>query len=250
MALDGRVGDRVRRRLGWRSGAVRVAHVCTIDLSLRYLLGNQMQHLQRAGFDVIGISAPGPHVPWLEEHGIRHVPVPMKRAFTPLDDLRAVLDLARVMKREKLTIVHTHNAKPGLLGQLAARLAGVPIVVNTIHGFYFQEDTPLLKRRFYVLLEQLAAACSSDILSQSQEDLETAVREHICDREAIEHLGNGIDVTRFDPASPEASGARARGSLGLHPEDLVVGFVGRLVEEKGVRELGVRCASCARAFRA
>ncbi|OGQ25216.1 MAG: glycosyl transferase family 1 [Deltaproteobacteria bacterium RBG_16_71_12] len=216
---------------------MRVAHVCTVDLSLRYLLGNQMQHLQRAGFDVIGISTPGPHVPWLEQHGIRHVPVPMQRAFTPLDDLRAVADLARVMRREKLTIVHTHNAKPGLLGQLAARLAGVPIVVNTIHGYYFQDDTPLLKRRFYVLLEQVAASCSDDILSQSKEDLETAVREHICARGDIEHLGNGIDVTRFDPTSPDADRARARASLGLAPDQLVLGFVGRLVEEKGVREL-------------
>lgn len=237
MALDGQGARAAKRRLGWRPGAVRVAHVCTIDLSLRYLLGNQLQHLQRVGFDVIGISSPGPHVAWLEEHGIRHVPVPMQRAFTPLDDLRAVFDLARVMKREKLTIVHTHNAKPGLLGQLAARLAGVPIVVNTIHGFYFQDDTPLWKRRFYVLLEQVAASCSDDILSQSKEDLETAVREHLCARDDIEHLGNGIDVTRFDPASTDADRARARASLGLVADDLVVGFVGRLVEEKGIREL-------------
>lgn len=237
MALDGPSLGQVRRRLGWRPGAVRVAHVCTIDLSLRYLLGNQLQHLQRAGFGVIGISSPGPNVAWLEERGIRHVPVPMQRAFTPFDDLRAVLDLARVMEREQLTIVHTHNAKPGLLGQLAARLAGVPIVVNTIHGFYFQDDTPLLKRRFYLLLEQAAASCSDDILSQSREDLETAVREHICARDDIEHLGNGIDVMRFDPAAPEADRARARASLGLQPDDLVIGFVGRLVEEKGIREL-------------
>lgn len=227
----------IRQRLRWHAGRVRVAHVCTIDLSLRYLLGNQMQHLQRAGFDVIGISAPGPHVPWLQAHGIRHVPVEMKRAFTPLHDLRAVLELARVMQREKLSIVHTHNAKPGLLGQLAARLAGVPIVVNTIHGFYFQEDTPVLKRRFYVLLEQIAAACSDDILSQSREDLETAVREHLCAHDEIEHLGNGIDLTCFDPASPAADRARVRASLGIAPDALVVGFVGRLVEEKGIREL-------------
>ena len=58
MALDGPGAGRAKRRLGWRRGAVRVAHVCTVDLSLRYLLGNQMQHLQRAGFDVIGISTP------------------------------------------------------------------------------------------------------------------------------------------------------------------------------------------------
>lgn len=214
---------------------VRVAHVCTIDLSLRYLLGNQMQHQQRAGYDVIGISSAGPHVPWLEAHGIRHVPVEMKRAFTPASDLRAVADLARVMRRERLTIVHTHNAKPGLLGQLAARMAGVPIVVNTIHGYYFQDDTPPLKRRFYLMMEQIAASCSDAILSQSREDLDIAVRERICAADEIEHLGNGIDVTRFDPATVDRAASRA--ALGFTADDVVVGFVGRLVEEKGVREL-------------
>ena len=211
--------------------------MCTIDLSLRYLLGNQMQYLQNAGFDVIGISASGPHVPWLEAHGIRHIPVEMTRTLTPMADLDATLELARVMRRERITIVHTHNPKPGLLGQLAARLAGVPIAINTVHGFYFHEDSPRLRRRFFVLLEQIAAACSDDILSQSQEDLETAVREHICSRADIEHLGNGIDVMRFDPTSPTADRARARASLGIAADARLVGFVGRLVEEKGIREL-------------
>jgi glycosyltransferase involved in cell wall biosynthesis len=214
---------------------VRVAHVCTIDLSLRYLLGNQMRHLQNAGYDVIGISTPGPHVAWLEDRGVRHVPVTMKRAFTPASDLRAVMELARVMQRERLTIVHTHNAKPGLLGQLAARMAGVPIVVNTIHGYYFQDDTPLLPRRFYLMMEQIAASCSDAILCQSREDLDIAVREHICARDDIEHLGNGIDITAFDPAKHNRADARA--ALGLAADDLVVGFVGRLVAEKGIKEL-------------
>lgn len=222
-----------------RRRRVRVAHICTVDLSLRYLLANQMMYLQQSGFEVIGISAPGPHVQWLEAHGIRHLPVVMKRAITPIDDLGAVLDLARLMRRERLTIVHTHNPKPGLLGQLAARLAGVPIVVNTIHGFFFHETTPQLTRRFYVLLEQVAAACSDAILSQSSEDLETAVAERICGRRGIEHLGNGIDLARFNPADPGYDAGNARASLGIAPNDLVVGFVGRLVEEKGIRELWV-----------
>lgn len=216
---------------------IRIAHICTIDLSLRYLLGNQLQFLQDKGFDVLAISASGEHVPWLTAHGIRHVAVEMTRSITPMRDVGVVLDLARILRRERVTIVHTHNPKPGLLGQLAARLAGVPIVVNTIHGFYFQEGTPRLRRRFYVLMEQIAAACSDDILSQSIEDLETAVNEHICERSDVSHLGNGIDITRFDPTSASADGAAARASLGIGSDELVVGFVGRLVEEKGIREL-------------
>lgn len=75
---------------------VRVAHVTTIDQSLRYLLLNQLRSIADAGYQVTGISAPGPDVPALETHGIRHIAVPLTRRMTPLADLRALLRLYRV----------------------------------------------------------------------------------------------------------------------------------------------------------
>lgn len=216
----------------------RVAHVTTVDLSLRYLLANQLRFLQEQGFDVFGVSAPGPDVPWLKEHGIRHVPVKMTRSFSPVADAGALLDLARVFQRERVDIVHTHTPKAGLLGQLAARMAGVPVVVNTIHGFYFHDDMRPLPRRFYVLMEQIAAAQSDHILSQNPEDIRTAIAERIAPAERLELLGNGIDLGRFDPASiSEEERLRTRAECGFEPHDVVVGFVGRLVEEKGILEL-------------
>lgn len=217
---------------------VRVAHVTTIDQSLRYLLLNQLRSIADAGYQVTGISAPGPDVPALETHGIRHIAVPLTRRMTPLADLRALLRLYRVFRRERFTIVHTHTPKPGLLGQLAARLAGTPAVVNTIHGFYFHEHMPPTQRRFYITLERIAARCSDLILSQSSEDLDTAVRLGMCPRERIQLLGNGIDIRRFDRSRIEpAHLARLRQTLGLPPGVPVIGFVGRLVAEKGVIEL-------------
>ena len=64
----------------------------------------------------------------------------MTRNLTPLADLVSLWRLWRVMRRERFTIVHTHTPKAGLLGQLAARLAGVPLVVNTVHGFYLHDQ--------------------------------------------------------------------------------------------------------------
>lgn len=217
---------------------VRVAHVTTIDQSLRYLLLNQLRSITDAGYQVTGISAPGPDVPALETHGIRHIAVPLTRRLTPLADLRALLRLYRVFRRERFTIVHTHTPKPGLLGQLAARLAGTPVVMNTIHGFYFHEHMPPAQRRFYITLERIAARCSDLILSQSSEDLDTAVRLGMCPRERIQLLGNGIDIRRFDRSRIDpAHLARLRQTLGLPPGVPVIGFVGRLVAEKGVIEL-------------
>jgi glycosyltransferase involved in cell wall biosynthesis len=218
--------------------AIKVAHIATVDLSLRHLLLNQMRSIQQAGFEVCGISAPGPDVPVIEAAGVRHFPVAMTRNFTPFADLKALWKICRILKRERFTIVHTHTPKPGLLGQLAARMAGVPIVVNTIHGFYFHDQMPARWRRFYILLEKIAARCSDFILSQNREDIQTAVREGICHPENIGHLGNGIDVVRFDRArlNPDLLQQKRR-ELGLPEGAPVVGFVGRLVAEKGIIEL-------------
>jgi len=216
----------------------RVAHITTIDLSLRYLLLNQMRSIQQAGYEVCGISASGPDVPVIEAAGIRHIPVSMTRNFTPVADLKTLWQLYRLLKRERFTIVHTHTPKPGLLGQLAARMAGVPIVINTLHGFYFHDRMSPVWRRFYITLEKIAARCSDLILSQNREDIQTAVREGICASEDIKYLGNGIDVQKFDRArlNPAVLEQKRR-ELGLPINAPVVGFVGRLVAEKGVIEL-------------
>ncbi len=221
-----------------KASAIKVAHITTIDLSLRLLLLNQLRSLQEAGYAVTGISAAGPHAPAVQAAGIRHIPVEMTRNFTPAQDALSLARLVRIMRRERFDIVHTHNPKPGLLGQLAARLAGVPIVVNTLHGFYFHDGMPQAWRRFYIATEKVAAACSDVILSQNPEDIETALAEGIAKPEKIRRLGNGIDLERFDRAKVDASALDGvRRELGLEAGQPVVGFVGRLVAEKGVHEL-------------
>ena len=220
------------------TGAPRVAHVTTVDLSLRYLLLNQLERIRDEGYDVVGISAAGPDVATVEAHGIPHFAVPMTRRFTPLADLRALWALTRLMRRERFDVVHTHTPKAGLLGQLAARLSGVPVVVNTLHGFYFHEGTKPLPRRFYIWMERIAARCSDTILSQNKEDIATAIDEGIAPPELLKWLGNGIDIARFDRRrlSDDRLEALSK-SVGIDRAGPVVGFVGRLVEEKGILDL-------------
>jgi glycosyltransferase involved in cell wall biosynthesis len=219
-------------------GPASVAHVTTAAISLRYLLLGQLLAIRDRGYAVTGVSSPGTDVAVLAARAIPHAAVTMTRRFTPLSDLGSLVGLYRLMRSGGFTIVHAHNPKPGLLAQVAARLAGVPVVVNTLHGFYFHDGMGPLGRRFYVALEKIAARCSDVILSQNEEDIETAVREGIAPRERLRYLGNGIDLGRFDPArlSPEAR-RRTRAGLGIAEHAPVVGFVGRLVAEKGVNDL-------------
>lgn len=222
----------------WRP--IRVAHVTNVALILHQHLLHQLCAIRDAGYDVAGISAPGLELESasVEAAGIPHIPVPMTRNFTPLADLKSLWSLYRVMRREEFGIVHTHNPKPGLLGQLAARMAGVPVVINTLHGFYLHEHMNPLWRHFYILTERFAARCSDLILSQSREDVGTAIEERICPSNKIKYLGNGIDVEAFDRTRLDRDIIeRKRRDLGIPPSSPVVGFVGRLVAEKGIHEL-------------
>ncbi len=217
---------------------VKVAHITTIDMSLRYLLLNQLQSLQQAGYQVYGISSPGPDVPAIEAAGIHHIAVPMTRNVTPLADFISLWRLYRIMRRERFTIVHTHTPKAEFLGQMAARMAGVPIVVDTFRDIYFRDNMHPLWRRLFILMAKIASRCADVVLSQSSENMQMAIREGICPPEKIKHLGNGIDVQRFDPDSLDPGVVeKKRCDLALSPDAPLVGFVGRLVEDKGILEL-------------
>ncbi|MDP2856110.1 MAG: glycosyltransferase family 4 protein, partial [bacterium] len=127
--------------------------------------------------------------------------------------------------------VHTHTPKANLLGRLAARLAGVPVVVATEHGFYFYGMTGP-RRQFWAWLSRLGARWSGAVFLINEEDMETARREAICRPGQSVYLpgGVGVDVDRYAP-SPDAAAARA--ALGLPADASVVGMVGRLTYEKG-----------------
>lgn len=217
---------------------MKVAHIATADVSLRYLLLNQLRAIQAAGYDVCGVSAAGQDVSAVQNAGIRHVAIPLTRKFDPFGDLRAFIQLYRVLRRERFTIVHTHTPKAALLGQYAAALARVPLRVHTIHGLYFPGHMNPKMRWAYVLLERITMLLSRHNFSQNPEDIPVAVREHICRSDRIELLGNGIDVRAFDSAkySPERRHA-IRQQFGFAPHHIVIGMVARLVAEKGYLEM-------------
>ncbi len=215
----------------------RLVHVTTADISLALLLGPQLRAFRDAGMDVVGLSAPGPYVDQLHEWGIRHVALRhATRSVAPGHDVLALAELARHFRRLRPDIVHTHNPKPGLYGRLAARAVGVPAVVNTVHGLYATPDDPPAKRAVVYALERVAAACSHAELVQNPEDVEVLRRLRVPgDRLVL--LGNGVDLGRFRPRRDEAARRRARRALGIGDDAVVAGTVGRLVWQKGFREL-------------
>lgn len=218
---------------------ISLVHVANIDVGLNVHLGNYMRYQRSQGYNVSAICPPGE---WIGHDttildGIFVKTIAFEPRLSPLSDLRTLVQLVRYFRAKRFDIVHTHTVKPGLLGRLAAKIAGVPIIVHTVHGFHFYADTPALQYRIFVLIEKLGAACCDSILSQNTADIDTAIRERICSPDKVHHLGNGIDLSRFDPQETSLEKAEAaRSALGIPPQAPVVGFVGRLIRDKGIYE--------------
>lgn len=217
---------------------LRLLHLTTSDISLALLLGPQLRAFANAGYEVIGASAPGPFVAEMSAAGVRHIPVRnASRAVTPARDFAALVELRAMFRALRPDIVHTHNPKPGIYGRLAARAAGVPVVVNTVHGLYATPEDRWRKRAAVYGLERLAATCSHAELVQNPEDLDTLRRIGV-PAGRLRLLGNGIDLARFSPRRTSADQVAAlRHDMGARPEQVVCLAVGRLVGEKGFREL-------------
>src|ERR1700733_101416 len=215
---------------------LRIAQVATSGVSVRLLLLDQIKALEADGHDVTAVCAPGPWVESVRNAGVTVHTIPMEREIAPFQDIRSMAALVRYFRQHKFDVVHTHTPKAGLIGPVAAQLARIPHVVHTVHGLLFHDQMTRLSQTIFWIPEKITATFCDRILSQSQEDVERAVRSGLCARKKISFIGNGIDVARFAPQAMYDRTEKLR-EVGLQPSDFVVGSVGRLVKEKGFMEL-------------
>ena len=158
----------------------------------------------------------------------------IRREIRPVWDLGGLARLTRFLRRERYQIVHTHTSKAGFVGRLAARLAGVPVIVHTAHGFAFHEQSPVPVRRIYTTLERLAARWCDRVISVSEFHRAWAIELGMCTPEQIMAIPNGIsDISR----SREIGIAELRREMGARQDDLVALRMARLASDKGLEHL-------------
>ena len=171
---------------------------------------------------------------------MRHVPLRhATRSMAPHHDAAALLELRRLFRDLRPDVVHTHNPKPGVYGRLAARAARVPAIVNTVHGLYALPDDPLgeARRRLRARARRRDGRRDAELV-QNPEDVPTLRRLGIA--AAQDHRARQRRRPRAVPARPARRRPRAghaRAEWGADDDTVVVGAVGRLVWEKGYREL-------------
>lgn len=183
-----------------------------------------------AGYDVVAATPPGDYVAQIEAAGIRHVPITMERqGRNPVQDLRTLRELTQLYRRERPDVVHHVAIKPMIYGSLAAKLTGVPAIVNAMAGmgYVFLNDSgpsrvirPMVETAYRALL----AAPNTRTILQNADDLEKWVEWKVMRRDRVVLIrGAGVDTTKFAPV-PEPAGAK------------VVVLPARLLEDKGVVE--------------
>lgn len=220
----------------------KLLHITTVPSTLFFLRG-QIKHMKLHGFEVHILSSPGEFLPEFSEHEqvIAHT-VNMPRKITPWKDLLAIFQIWFFLHQIRPQIVHASTPKGGLLGTIAAWLAGSPIRIYQMRGLPLMTATGY-KRNLLWWSEKISCSLAHTVICNSHSLREVAITEGLCPASKIRvFLGgssNGVDATiRFNPTRV---GTAARGEIrqkySIPADALVLGFVGRIVRDKGATEL-------------
>lgn len=222
-----------------KHNAPRVIHVTTIGITAYRALLAQCRYFRQKGVAVGFVFSPSPEGEMLRQLGFPVEEIYIDRKINFWSDARSVSKLLRYFRAVKPEIVHTHTSKAGVVGRMAARLAGVPTIIHTVHGFPFHPGMPRLKRWVYGQIERRMAGITDYMLSQSEEDVVNAAAMRIRPRRGdLLHIGNGVDLAEFDPGE-YSSGRRlqVRESLAIGAAEPVITIIGRVNREKGYHDL-------------
>lgn len=193
-----------------------------------------LQHTDRELFDPWVAGPPGEMLSAVENSGFKVLPLPLRGEVDLVYDPWAVLGLARRLRAERFAILHAHGSKAGLVGRLAAQIAGTPVIFFTAHNSIFYTEWPEFKKKAYALVEKGLAQKTHRIITVCE-----ALRRELLAREGLKPeqvvaVHNGIDPGEFQVAEAQES---VRRRLGLPTDRPVVGAVARLAPQKGLHYL-------------
>jgi glycosyltransferase involved in cell wall biosynthesis len=216
---------------------LKMLQMCAVGFTVEKLLLPLIDEMSKT-YDVTTVCSSDGISDRLKNKGYRIKNIDIDRKISPLRNLKTVFRLYKYMKTEKFDIVHVHTPVAGILGRIAAKMADVPVIVYTAHGFYFHDNMGSLKKNTFIAVEKLGGRLSDYIFTQSAEDYVTAVDKKIIGKSRILTIGNGVDIDKFNIKRYEATDVlqKLKSSLNINGDDLVVTIIGRVVREKGYLE--------------
>lgn len=211
---------------------MKILQVTAVDFTVDKFLKPLINRLQQEGHDVhVACAKTKPSALNITMHQIAFA-----RNMNMLKHMKALYQLVKLLRQENYDVIHTHTPVASMLARVAAKMAGVPLIIYTAHGFYFHERMPRRQYQVAYMLEKYAARFLSDyVFFQSEEDYALAKEKHFKKVERLVHIGNGVSKERFNRTTDDRQATRQ--ALGIPDEALVFLFVGRQVKEKGLQEL-------------
>src|SRR5690606_29042496 len=211
--------------------------VVNIPFVLPYYFGDQIEFLKDIDLDITIACSPGAELDrFCDKYQIQKEGIDIVRKIDPITDLSSLIKLIKLIKKEKFDYVIGHTPKGGLLAMLAARLTGVKHRIYFRHGIVY-ETSKGFKRKLMVALEKVTSMCETKIVSVSKSVLLYSQNAGVNrpEKNILLNQGtcNGIDFKRFKKQNTSS----IKESLNINAEDRVIGFVGRLVNDKGIEEL-------------
>lgn len=192
--------------------------------------------LDRQRFQVEVLSGPqtGTEGSLIEEVRARGIPLTilpsLVREIDVRRDLQALFQLYRFLQRRSFTIVHTHSSKAGILGRMAARIARVPIIVHTVHGWSFHDHMSPLLRVLFIALERATARLTDALVVVTRRDIDKGLKAQIGHPQQYHLIRSAIPLEEFDPSKTDRY--RTRQALGIPTGVPVLGNVGRFSLQK------------------
>lgn len=214
---------------------MKILQVTAVDFTVKKFLLPLVDDLESKGYEVhvaCNVDEIGQQLR-NEEYEIKHIP--FSRNFNLFNHIKSLFKLISLIKTEKYDIIHSHTPVASLIARLAAKIMNVPLNVYTAHGFYFHENMKPTIYKIAYSLEKIWSKFFTDYLFfQSKEDYELAVRNQFNKSDRLIHINNGVSGEKFNPDNYDRN--LIRKNLNLQGKKVIL-FVGRLVEEKGIREL-------------
>jgi glycosyltransferase involved in cell wall biosynthesis len=159
----------------------------------------------------------------------------LRRNIDVRRDWRALNELTTLLRAAEPDLVHTHSSKAGILARIAAKRAGVPIIVHTIHGMSFNRTQPWLVRKLYAGMERYCAGFTDRLITVADAMTEQSLAAGIGTREQFTTIYSGMQTEWFSPDQHDRAACRA--AVGLDPDDIAVACVARLFRNKGYEQL-------------
>jgi glycosyltransferase involved in cell wall biosynthesis len=217
----------------------RILHVVNISFVLPYYIGNQFDYFRERGHEFFVACTPSEHFfKYAKEKNFKAFGINILRQINPVEDIKSIFKLARYIKKNKIEIVIGHTPKGSMIAMVAAAIAGIEHRVYFRHGLMYETSSGF-KRMLLMGVEKLTGKLAKKVVCVSNSVIEKSIKANLNNQKKNILLNkgtcNGIDLAIMSPK--EIKNTDFLTKLGVRKEDKVVGFVGRLVNDKGVNEL-------------